>query len=70
MVNEDATQECEQYTGMNSTLWPEFLTASVRSTNSSSLDEVPSSRSKKMPPRKGRKNSETMAGLKPSSCTG
>mmetsp|Transcript_30975 Transcript_30975/g.68651 ORF Transcript_30975/g.68651 Transcript_30975/m.68651 type:complete len:228 (+) Transcript_30975:911-1594(+) len=41
-------------------------TASMRITNSNRRDEVRSSRSKKMPPRKGRKKRRVMASLNPS----
>ena len=41
-----------------------------RMTNSNRRDVTRSSRSKKMPPRKGRKNLSTMASEKPSACGG
>ena len=44
--------------------------ARQRMTNSNSRDVTRSSRSKKMPPRKGRKNLSTMASEKPSACGG
>ena len=42
--------------------------ASMRITNSNRREEVPRERSKKMPPRKGRKKRWAMAALKPSAC--
>mmetsp|Transcript_12266 Transcript_12266/g.21731 ORF Transcript_12266/g.21731 Transcript_12266/m.21731 type:complete len:217 (-) Transcript_12266:317-967(-) len=43
--------------------------ASMRMTNSNSLDDVPRLRSKKMPPKKGLKKREIMASEKPSACS-